>query len=72
MIRTELSRDRLTARAEFDLRQNAAEGVCSGFAPHLPEGLFRGVITTDEEGLDPKPGTDGRLRVEYDPVLEPA
>lgn len=134
------------AHAEFDIWQNAADGFYSGFAPHLPEGLLRGVVTTDENGrfevttilpvpyqiptdgptgklieaagwhpwrpahvhlmvrakghrqvttqlyfvggeyidddvaravkdeliLDPKPGADGRLRVEYDFVLESA
>jgi len=130
--------------AEIDIWQNAADGFYSGFAPHLPEGLLRGVVSVDEDGrfeittikpapyqlpmdgptgrfvdaagwhlwrpahlhlmvraegfrqvttqlylvggeyidddvaaavkddlvLDPKPGPDGRLRVDYDFVLE--
>ncbi|MBN9108192.1 MAG: catechol 1,2-dioxygenase [Pseudonocardia sp.] len=134
------------ADAEIDIWQNAADGFYSGFAPHLPDGLLRGVVTTDGDGrfevttilpapyqiptdgptgtlienadwhpwrpahlhlmvraeghrtvttqlyftggeyldddvanavkddlvLDPAPGSDGRLRVEYDFVLERA
>lgn len=132
------------SNAEIDIWQNAADGFYSGFAPHLPEGLLRGVVSVDEDGrfeittikpapyqlpmdgptgrfvdaagwhlwrpahlhlmvraegfrqvttqlylvggeyidddvaaavkddlvLDPKPGPDGRLRVDYDFVLE--
>jgi catechol 1,2-dioxygenase len=36
--------------AEIDIWQNAADGFYSGFAPHLPEGLLRGVVTVDEDG----------------------
>ncbi|WP_232667329.1 dioxygenase family protein [Pseudonocardia sp. TRM90224] len=36
--------------AELDIWHNAADGFYSGFAPHLPDGLFRGTITTDEQG----------------------
>lgn len=134
------------ANSEFDIWQNATDGFYSGFAPHLPDGLLRGVVTTDGDGrfevttilpapyqvptdgptgalidnagwhpwrpahlhlmvraeghrtvttqlyftggeyldddvasavkddlvLDPAPGPDGRLRVEYDFVLERA
>jgi catechol 1,2-dioxygenase len=36
--------------AEVDIWQADSEGYYSGFAPHLPEGNLRGVVTTDEEG----------------------
>jgi catechol 1,2-dioxygenase len=38
------------AGAEIDIWQADDEGYYSGFAPHLPEGNLRGVITTDDEG----------------------
>jgi catechol 1,2-dioxygenase len=36
--------------AEVDIWQNAADGFYSGFAPHLPQGLLRGVVTVDQGG----------------------
>jgi catechol 1,2-dioxygenase len=36
--------------AEIDIWQADDEGYYSGFAPHLPEGNLRGLVTTDEEG----------------------
>jgi catechol 1,2-dioxygenase len=38
------------AGAELDLWQADADGYYSGFAPHLPDGNLRGVITTDSDG----------------------
>lgn len=36
--------------AEVDIWQADDDGYYSGFAPHLPEGNLRGVVTTDEQG----------------------
>ncbi|ATL68248.1 dioxygenase family protein [Nocardia terpenica] len=36
--------------AEVDIWQADADGYYSGFAPHIPDGNLRGVITTDEQG----------------------
>ncbi|MBA8824055.1 catechol 1,2-dioxygenase [Saccharopolyspora lacisalsi] len=36
--------------AELDLWHADDEGYYSGFAPHLPEGNLRGVVTADEQG----------------------
>jgi len=38
------------AGAQLDLWQADADGYYSGFAPHIPEGNLRGVVTADEEG----------------------
>ncbi|WP_028933792.1 catechol 1,2-dioxygenase [Pseudonocardia spinosispora] len=38
------------AGAEVDFWQADADGYYSGFAPHLPDGNLRGVITADDEG----------------------
>jgi catechol 1,2-dioxygenase len=37
--------------AEIDFWQADADGYYSGFAPHLPEGNLRGLISTDDQGL---------------------
>lgn len=36
--------------AKVDIWQADADGYYSGFAPHIPDGNLRGVITTDDEG----------------------
>lgn len=38
------------AGAEVDIWHADADGYYSGFAPHVPDGNLRGVVTTDEEG----------------------
>ncbi|MFC4002727.1 catechol 1,2-dioxygenase [Prauserella oleivorans] len=38
------------AGAELDIWHADAEGYYSGFAPHLPDGLLRGVVVADEQG----------------------